>query len=77
MVKQINMMQVAKEEQFSDHVYHYDAKEKVFELASKHDERLHGRDKESLLGRLAEKKKEAAVLNDASPAKHKASERSM
>ena len=77
MVKQINMMQVAKEEQLSDHVYHYDAKEKVFELASKHDERLHGRDKESLLGRLAEKKKEAAVLNDASPAKHKASERAM
>ena len=61
MVKQINMMQVAK----------------VFELASKHDERLHGRDKESLLGRLAEKKKEAAVLNDASPAKHKVSERAM
>ena len=77
MVKQINMMQVAKEEQLSDHVYHYDAKEKIFELASKHDERLHGRDKESLLGRLAEKKKEAAVLNDASPAKHKTSERAM
>ena len=77
MVKQINMMQVAKEEQLSDHVYHYDAKEKVFELASKHDERMHGREKESLLGRLAEKKKEAAVLNDASPAKHKVSERAM
>ena len=27
--------------------------------------------------RLAEKKKEAAVLNDASPAKHKVSERAM
>ena len=77
MVKQINEMQVAKEEQLSDHVYHYDAKEKVFELASKHEERMHSKEKGSLLGKLAEKKKEAAVLSDASPAKHKVSERSM
>lgn len=77
MVKQINHMQVAKEDQLSDHVYHYDTKEKTFELASKHDERLHGNEKQSLLGKLSEKKKEAAVLNDAAPAKHKMNERMM
>ena len=77
MVKQINEMQVAKEDQLSNHVYHYDSKEKVFELASKHEERMHGKEKGSLLGKLAEKKKEAAVMNEAAPVKHKVNERGM
>lgn len=77
MVKSINEMQVAKDEQLSDHVYHYDAKDKVFELASRHEERISGKEKQSLLGRLAEKKKEAAVLNDSMPDKHKSTERAM
>lgn len=77
MVKQINAMQVAKEDQLSNHVYHYDSREKIFELASKHEERMHGKEKGSLLEKLAEKKKEAAIMKEAPSVKHKVNERSM
>ncbi len=40
MVQDINESIVSPEEQLSDRVYHYDAKEKVFELASDYEQRV-------------------------------------
>lgn len=39
MVQAINMEQVAPEERLSDHIYHYDSKEKLFERADKYENR--------------------------------------
>ncbi|MCD8153394.1 MAG: DUF5688 family protein [Clostridiales bacterium] len=44
MVSDINMAQVAPEERLSDRVYHYDSREKVFELAEKYEARTQGRE---------------------------------
>lgn len=74
MVKDINRSQVAPEERLSDHVYHYDAKERLFERADRHELRkeLENRpqEKASILKRLAEKKEEAKLLNDKRPTHH-------
>ena len=72
MVRGINKAQVAPKERLSDHVYHYDQDDRVFELASKNDARnqrkaLEGKEqteeiadrKTSVLAQLGEKKKEA------------------
>ena len=72
MVQEINQSQVAPKERLSDHVYHYDQEDRVFELASKTAPRklakdLEGKDghrepsekKTSVLAQLGEKKKEA------------------
>lgn len=40
MVQEINTAIVSPEEQLSDRVYHYDAQEKVFELASDYEQRI-------------------------------------
>ena len=39
MVQSVNMEQVAPEERLSDHVYHYDSKEKLFERSDKYENR--------------------------------------
>lgn len=74
MVKDINRSQVAPEERLSDHVYHYDAKGRLFERADRHEMRkeLENRpqEKASILKRLAEKKEEAKLLNDKRPTHH-------
>lgn len=74
MVKDINRSQVAPEERLSDHVYHYDAQERLFERADRHEMRkeLENRpqEKASILKRLAEKKEEAKMLNDKRPTHH-------
>ena len=74
MVKDINRSQVAPEERLSDHVYHYDAQERLFERADRHEMRkaLENRpqEKSSILKRLAEKKEEAKMLNDKRPTHH-------
>ena len=44
MVQEINESIVSPEEQLSDRVYHYDAKEKVFELASDYEQRIAEKD---------------------------------
>lgn len=44
MVREVNATQVAPEEQLTDHVYHYDSKEHVFEMADKFEERQAERD---------------------------------
>ena len=67
MVREVNATQVAPEEQLTDHVYHYDSKEHVFEMADKFEERQaekesedHDSDRESLLDNLKAKKDEVA-----------------
>ncbi len=44
MVSDINATQVSPEERLSDRVYHYDSREKVFELAEKFEARTQGRE---------------------------------
>ena len=44
MVQEINESIVSPEEQLSDRVYHYDAQEKVFELASDYEQRIAEKD---------------------------------
>lgn len=63
MVREVNATQVEPADQLSDRVYHYDAKEKVFELAEKFEARKLAKEqvagKESVLSDLSTKKKEA------------------
>ena len=74
MVRDINRSQVAPEERLSDHVYHYDAQERLFERADRHEMRkeLENRqpEKGSLLRKLAEKQEEAKALNAKRPTPH-------
>ena len=66
MVKEVNATQVEIKDQLSDHVYNYDVKEKVFELAEKFDARKKEKNadlavgKESVLKDLFDERKEAA-----------------
>lgn len=71
MVREVNATQVAPEEKLTDSVYHYDSKEKIFELAEKFMERQAEKeaereaideksDKASVLGELKAKKDEVA-----------------
>ena len=74
MVKDINRSQVAPEERLSDHVYHYDAQERLFERADRREMRKELEnpqpEKSSILKRLAEKKEEAKMLNAKRPTQH-------
>ena len=58
MVKQVNETEVAPEDLLTDSVYHYDSKEKVFELAEKYEERVANRKRESTLDKLQEKSRD-------------------
>ena len=66
MVQDINAAEVSPEEQLSNHVYHYDSKERVFELADKYEARKQdkalGKDRgrPSVLETLHEHQKECA-----------------
>ena len=67
MVKEVNATQVAPADKLTDSVYHYDSKEKIFELGEKFVERQNEREeaaekeeKESVLGELKAKKEEVA-----------------
>lgn len=71
MVREVNATQVAPEEKLTDSVYHYDSKEKIFELGEKFMERQAKKeadreaideksDKASVLGELKAKKDEVA-----------------
>jgi len=48
MVKEVNDTMVSPEELLSDNVYHYDWKEKVFDLAENHEKRMKSKEKQSL-----------------------------
>lgn len=81
MVRSVNASEVRPEEQLTDHVYHYDAKDHVFELAEKYEERQAEKStaehetgserdtdaRESLLDNLKSRKEEAAKE---APGKH-------
>lgn len=58
MVKQVNETEVAPEDLLTDSVYHYDSKEKIFELAEKYEERVANRKRESTLDKLQEKSRD-------------------
>lgn len=67
MVKEVNATQVAPADKLTDSVYHYDSKEKIFELGEKFVERQNEREeaaekeeKGSVLGELKAKKEEVA-----------------
>ena len=67
MVKEVNATQVAPADKLTDSVYHYDSKEKIFELGEKFVERQNQREetsekeeKGSVLGELKAKKEEVA-----------------
>ena len=64
MVREVNANEVAPQDQLSDHVYHYDSKDKVFELAEKFEARQAAKErtseKESVLKDLSDKQKEIA-----------------
>ena len=62
MVKEVNAAQVDLKDQLSDHVYHYDSKDKVFELAEKFEARAKDKavEKGSVRKELSDKKKETA-----------------
>lgn len=66
MVKEVNETQVAPEDLLTDSVYHYDSKDKVFELAEKYEERMASKQRESVIDKLDGKKREAPV-HDAIP----------
>ena len=58
MVRSVNAAEVSPSEQLSDNVYHYDGKDRVFELAEKYEARKTERqtEKPSLLGTLGKAK---------------------
>ena len=64
MVQEVNSTQVDPKDQLSDHVYHYDSKDKVFELAEKFEARMAAKEKAaekgSVLKDLESGKKEIA-----------------
>ena len=69
MVKNINETMVSPEERLTDNVYHYDSKEKLFEVAKDHADRVAEKEqgKGSLLKNLAEKKEQ--IANRPAPAR--------
>lgn len=77
MVKEVNATQVEPADQLTDHVYHYDSQNHIFELADKYEERQREAeheavDKDSVLGDLKEKKQEIAKKDPAKDAATKA-----
>ena len=77
MVKEVNATQVEPADQLTDHVYHYDSQNHIFELADKYEERQReaehdASDKDSVLGDLKEKKQEIAKKDPAKDAATKA-----
>lgn len=73
MVKDINSGCVDPKEQLSDHVYHYDSKEKIFERTDKFEARKAEKDKaptkKSLLSDLKEKKAQVEEMKKSAPVK--------
>ena len=76
MVKDINSGCVDPKEQLSDHVYHYDSKEKLFERTDKFEARQAEKDKapakKSILSDLKEKKAQVDDMKKHAPAPAKA-----
>ena len=62
MVHEVNRTQVDPSEQLSDSVYHYDSKERIFELGSKFEDRKAEKDLSKAQGR--EKTEKASIRKD-------------
>ncbi|MCC8028516.1 MAG: DUF5688 family protein [Lachnospiraceae bacterium] len=70
MVSEVNGTMVSQEDKLSDHVYHYDAKEKVFERADKFAARSRGEmQKDSVLDELKKLGKQVEQKKLAEPAR--------
>ena len=65
MVREVNDTMLEAADFLSHSVYHYDAKEKVFEIADKYVERQYSQKKQSVIGILNEKKND--VMNKPHP----------
>ena len=59
MVREVNATQVAPEEKLTDNVYHYDSKDKIFELGEKFVERQAAKEAE-----MDDKSEKGSVLDD-------------
>ena len=84
MVKDINENSVDPKEQLSDHVYHYDAKEKLFERTDKYEDRKAEKakgaekgEKKSVLANLKEKQKVVDEAKKAAPAPARKAEQAL
>ena len=64
MVREVNATQVAPEDKLTDNVYHYDSKEKVFELAAKFEERTTEKAADKEESRDADSGERKSVLAD-------------
>ena len=67
MVREVNATQVSPEEKLTDSVYHYDTKDKIFELGEKFVERQAEKvsEKETQIeGSLGEKSEKSSILGD-------------
>lgn len=68
MVRDVNASVVSPKEKLSDHIYHYDGKEKLFELADKYENRMNQQETDreasrpSVLDTLHNNKKDLAEL---------------
>lgn len=62
MVSEVNDTCLSPDERLSYNVYHYDYKDKVFEIAEKYEERMKAKQKQSVLGNLDAKKN--AILGE-------------
>lgn len=70
MVQDVNANEVDPKDRLSDNVYHYDAKERIFELAEKYERRMEdksrdkiqtkNKDRRSVLSELGNKQKECS-----------------
>lgn len=78
MVKEVNATQVEPADKLTDHVYHYDSQNHIFELADKYEERQRDAEhdatsQDSVLEDLKEKKQEITKKDLAKDAVTKAS----
>lgn len=75
MVTEINATQVDTQDKLTDQVYHYDVTDRVFEKASSYEDRKMAKekshDKESVLGKLEEKKEESKSFVGAKKTPHR------
>ena len=60
MVREVNATQVSPADKLTDSVYHYDCKEKIFELGEKFEKRMAEKEAE----RVSEKNEKTSVLGD-------------
>ena len=78
-VKNVNKTNVSPNEFLSNHVYHYDAKERLFERGDRYEARIaHAHEKSSVIQRLQDNKGKASEINAlSSTATHKSPEQSI